>query len=832
MTCKNALLSAVIVVGMIVADSVFAVQTWTEYFGGTPPTSGKITIDSGAEIVINDDEMAASSACTITLPADATLFFNTTSFPQFSFGTGSRGKVVKTSSCNWESSSSKKQANFKGAYEIAAGNVSFQSLTPFGDPAVLDTGTLYATNGAAITINGKSMYLGTVPLHLAGSIVFTTSAYTYSPFRFLTLYGDSSIESTTASATIDAFDADHPSFIDLNGHAFSFNGGAVVTLKNGSFRGAGSVAIAAGTSSKPHFLYLDNFGFESDGVPGDVVEMNAYTGIGAKTPLTIGRKVRLTASSVRFPGPCWTTFAGGLEGAGEVVPEFVKNSVGDGMVSFPGRTIAFLPEEYPVWTDTDVDALWVGHCATGGLWVAEGMTVSNKLLVGGTSDPKKYQIGCGTVRQTGGEVCIVGVSDTSKVRYASVLGFSAHSYYEITGGVTRVLGSFASGMASPSIIAQFGGTFIHSALPGVESRPSAFMPLQVNDKDGVGIPSVIYIAGGKMVLGQVLLSHGRASEAEVTVTGAGSELESEARIYAAYSSNTVSVVNMNDGGTVSTPYFAFARDTVGSVFYVNFDGGIMRVMPSVYGESMLTTLFGTPGGNVPTVTRVTVGPRGAAIDTNGRTMSSEVPLASPYGKVVESIPFAAEETGWTVAPHVKIVDATGAGATAVADFDSATCTLRGFRVTSGGWNYSCPTAQVVVCKRVVKEIPCTISDASTAGSFTKKGAGTLIFSVANSYGGATVVEGGALRLGTAGALPAGSEVILRGGSIETVSGVDFPASLTIDSSVLVPGSEYVLSEKYRDSTLPEIVGASGWKARIKDGRLVLSEERGLMLILR
>ena len=460
------------------------------------------------------------------------------------------------------------------------------------------------------------------------------------------------------------------------------------------------------------------------------------------------------------------------------------------------------------------------------------MTVSNKLLVGGTSDPKKYQIGCGTVRQTGGEVCIVGVSDTSKVRYASVLGFSAHSYYEITGGVTRVLGSFASGMASPSIIAQFGGTFIHSALPGVESRPSAFMPLQVNDKDGVGIPSVIYIAGGKMVLGQVLLSHGRASEAEVTVTGAGSELESEARIYAAYSSNTVSVVNMNDGGTVSTPYFAFARDTVGSVFYVNFDGGIMRVMPSVYGESMLTTLFGTPGGNGPTVTRVTVGPRGAAIDTNGRTMSSEVPLASPYGKVVESIPFAAEETGWTVAPHVKIVDATGAGATAVADFDSATCTLRGFRVTSGGWNYSCPTAQVVVCKRVVKEIPCTISDASTAGSFTKKGAGTLIFSVANSYGGATVVEGGALRLGTAGALPAGSEVILRGGSIETVSGVDFPASLTIDSSVLVPGSEYVLSEKYRDSTLPEIVGASGWKARIKDGRLVLSEERGLMLILR
>ena len=815
-----------------VASCAYAATPWTEYFGGEAPTSGKISIASGDEVTITDDEMNASKGCTLTVNEGATLYLNTSTFPTFNPSVQGGGMLVKSYSGDW-AVATKNQASFKGTYVVSGGTLGLNGTycKVFGQIDTINNGNvLYATNGTTLAFSGGSCNLGALPIHLGGGMTFVKTTFNSSVFDFLTLEGDSSLTiADVGKAFVDQFDADNPSFIDLNGHNLTIDGMGNFTFKNGSFRGAGDIVVGAGLSTKAHILYLDNFTME--GGAGDVLDMGAYSSIATMTPLEIRRTVRVGNTAVRFPGPGWTTLAGGLSGDADVVAAFVTNVVGNSMVVLPGRTIVGGDVPSGNYASPDDRALWIGHCATGGLGVAEGTVVSNKLMVGGFDNAKQYQIGCGAVRQIGGEVCILGVSGTTSMRTAPTVGWSAHGYYEITGGVTRAVGNFVVGMASPGIIAQYGGLFEHVSHPDSSSRASVYATLNANDTDANGVPAVFHVAGGTMKLGQMLLSHGKTSESVVTVTGAGSLLETPARIYTGYASGTTASVNINDGGTLATPYFAFALNT-DSRFYVNFDGGVLKVMPSVTGESELRNLFGFPGGIVPLVSRVTVGAGGATIDTDGYSRSADVPLVAPTGKVVTAIPFEAER-GWTVAPYVKIVDeeGSGEGATAFADFDSATGTLKGFRVTSGGWNYTAATAKVYVSKTVVREIACTLGDAPSSGRFVKTGEGTLTLNAANEYGGDTVVSNGTLKAGVAGAFPAGSRIVMSGGKIDVADGVPFPSELTVDME-LEEGTTYVLADSF-SGTVPSISGApDGWEAVVKDGSLVLRKRRGFVMAVR
>ena len=78
---------------------------------------------------------------------------------------------------------------------------------------------------------------------------------------------------------------------------------------------------------------------------------------------------------------------------------------------------------------------------------------------------------------------------------------------------------------------------------------------------------------------------------------------------------------------------------------------------------------------------------------------------------------------------------------------------------------------------------------SGAGRLIKQGTNTLTISGANTYTGATVVAAGTLRLGASGALPAASDVILSGGTLDAGSGSNSGTSLTVSGdSALALGS--------------------------------------------
>lgn len=753
-----------------------AAVSWTDYFGNEPPTSSKVTIREGDEVIVNDSEMEAFKNCTVTIADGATLKLDTSTFPTFTLAESRGGTVEKVYAGDW-AEASKNQANFKGSYVINSGavNIHGSHSKVFGAVDSLDSATLYATNGAVIAYNGKSSYLGSIPINLAGSMTFNKTTFSESVFRFLTLEGDSSLKGASAiaatpnaaTAFVDRHDEDNPSFINLNGYSFTVGEALDLTLKNGSFKGPGNIKVNGGTSSETHLLHLENFGMEGCGA-NDVFEFGQYSGLSTTTALTIPRKVKICDASTKFHGPGWTVFAGGLDGEAAIVDAFVTNVVGDGMAAFPGRSIVNDSQAIYTYSSIDEEALWIGHCATGGLWVTDGMALTSKLVIGGDSNAKKYQIGCGTLRQSGGDVCMIGTPDSTVVRNGSAIGWSAHGYYEIAGGTAKLVGNLMLGMASPGIIAQYGGVFEQLAHPLTPSTPPDFyFSYAANDTDANQIPSVIYVGGGTMRLARVFLSHGNAAQSVITVSGKNSLFETPERIYFGFNAGSKAWVNVNDGGVLALPYFQYRND-VDAQIYVNIDGGTLRIMPKVLGSSELMTIFGNPADTTrPQVTRVTIGSKGAAIDTASRDMSVDVSMVPAYGNVVSAIPFA-PETGWTVAPYVKIVDeeGEGEGATAFADFDSATGTLSGFRITSGGWNYTSAKAQIYVNKTIVREIECTLAEALGAGPFTKKGEGTLSLTASNAWSGATIVEAGTLKADAEGAIPDGTALRLNGGTLD------------------------------------------------------------------
>jgi autotransporter-associated beta strand protein len=217
----------------------------------------------------------------------------------------------------------------------------------------------------------------------------------------------------------------------------------------------------------------------------------------------------------------------------------------------------------------------------------------------------------------------------------------------------------------------------------------------------------------------------------------------------------------------------YAEKGIAAKAYCNFNGGTFLHWDGS------TPIFGEPGGADwnNAIDRVTVYEKGATIEVRkSKTASVKVPISAPTGMGVASI--AWEDTGvrYVGSPVVEIIG-DGTGASAFAQFDSATRRVTGIKVTSPGCDYTWAKAVIRYANEAVVTNTAVVLARFASGSLTKKGPGKLSLNAPNTYTGDTVIEEGLLEANVAGAIPAGSKIVFKGGTVSAGAGVALPAAI-------------------------------------------------------
>lgn len=341
------------------------------------------------------------------------------------------------------------------------------------------------------------------------------------------------------------------------------------------------------------------------------------------------------------------------------------------------------------------------------------------------------------------------------------------------------------------------------------------------------------------------------SDAVLTLDGATAHFRSSdsKSLFLANQTNGLAIVNLKAGTLEVGDITACASKYPGSAAYVNFNGGTLKA-------NKATTDW------VKGVTRTEVGPNGAVVDTAGFDATLKNAFVAPFGMGVTGVDWSTQK-GIRVSlnktinlwqkmalPYFVYIVGDGTGASAVMEFDRAAQQMTGIRIVSPGSGYTWAKAIITSGQSSSNtygehvEVTCTLGAVGESGNFTKKGAGTLTLTGANTYGGDTIVEGGLLKLGAANALPEGSEVKLAGGGITAAAGVALPETLTVTLTAAEiaanPKAKFVLLScpEGLPATLPQIVFAEdgvppkGWFV-CKDGnQLVLRRVTGTAFYFR
>lgn len=237
---------------------------------------------------------------------------------------------------------------------------------------------------------------------------------------------------------------------------------------------------------------------------------------------------------------------------------------------------------------------------------------------------------------------------------------------------------------------------------------------------------------------------------------------------------------------------------------------------------------------------------GMTIDSEGKTGNySSVPIRGAFGGGVIDLPtsFKNVRGGFVAAPFV-VISGDGVGATAVADFDTKSGTVTGVRILSPGVGYTTATAlfykdsNYQYADGTWGSSTLTVGANQNTGSFTKKGEGDFTLGAANTWGGATILKGGVLRLGVTGALPEATTVVYDGGTLAVADGVELPATLNVEVPNLTDGKKVPLLtfEGSVPATLPTVrcegLDTNKWKFALYGKTLKLAPVRGMTLLVR
>lgn len=402
----------------------------------------------------------------------------------------------------------------------------------------------------------------------------------------------------------------------------------------------------------------------------------------------------------------------------------------------------------------------IGYSGTDIMEVSgESTVITNLFNIG------YFGTGHGAVYQRGGEVANVGMDG----QHYGIVGGSSHSYgyYELSNGRYKMLGQHRIGFNLGNGILAIHGGEAECVVP--EGLNSSCLNLGVDRSVGI-----LYMKGGVLRLGPASFSICEWNNTHHDGIGVVSLDGPDARIVydAAFdrlgvSSNTVAIVNLNAGVLETRSIMRSVRSGnvpwVGTKVYVNFGGGTFK--PSAANEK----LFGT---DLYAVDRVTSFAGGAVIDTAGGDRTIDVPIEAPEGLGVASVDGTGVVGETFVGSPVIVIentdDSEGYGATAYADFDSATRKVTGIHITSPGCNYT--SAQAVIRYGKPWITNAVTLAASPSGGITKKGEGTLTLNAANSFTGAVSVEGGTLKVGADGALPSVAPISLSAGGTLDLNG--------------------------------------------------------------
>lgn len=630
--------------------------------------------------------------------------------------------------------------------------------------------------------------------------------------------------------------------------------GSVATF-NTYFRADGTLTFTG--------LLKNDYQIRSNGGTGEMVFTKGFGGsASAKSPFD-----KVDSGSVRFDGATYLQDAAGIG----LDMNLVSSQYGSARFVLEGKS-QFVSTNKTSPTTSQRSKLFVPGAADGRavVEIRGDAVVSNNFLVAN----KARSVGAVYLR--GGTFCHVTGSD---IQWGSDAG--AQAYFEQTGGLFS-LGYWTRGARKPNsafCCYQSGGTFeLYSN--------GNFIPVTV----GTG---VVYQTGGTFdgnlktfVPGDVRwAADGDGGYLNLSLSGSSTRFGRIWSFLLGARNGASHYVNVNDGAVLEAQCLVRSATNVNSRAVVGFDGGVFRPL----GDTL--RIFGSPDDtDVWASPVVKLYGRGLTVDTSAsssKAFTIDTALEAPTGNGVAAIALPEAFPGGYIAAPVVSIDGDGEGATAVAEFDSASGTVTGITVTSPGWGYTRASATLsrggptggtdVVAYGTVTLAP------NVSGGLTKAGAGSLTLNAANTFTGTTAVAGGTLKIGTAAAIASSKSVSVAAGAtldlnntgdlaVETLCGcygtiahgdvtvskeLHFTAAdlvagkvenvtakltlgpdvrIVIDDVADLPHGRYTLikADTLVVNGLPDLPeGLSDpWKLRVKGDSLVLNYTRGFFVIAR
>lgn len=291
----------------------------------------------------------------------------------------------------------------------------------------------------------------------------------------------------------------------------------------------------------------------------------------------------------------------------------------------------------------------------------------------------------------------------------------------------------------------------------------------------------------------------------------GGSLSAEEGLYLQFRMGQASswgIYNLH-GGTLSTRGILSGDESAACAqnnTYFNFHGGTLQCKEDS-SDFIRTTISGVNAAIA--APRALVYAEGAVIDTAGHAVVIRQPLAAPPGSGVSggriALPPGQQGSGYRGLPVVEIArgagDSTGAAATAVAEMaddgtGKGTFKIEAVHIINPGVDYTAtPTLTVFGGDpATLAVVPPLAVATNLSGGLTKRGAGTLTLTGANSYTGDTRVVTGTLALEqprladrSSVHLEAGATLALNFDDIDTVRCLYYQGSLR-PRGLYAPGS--------------------------------------------